>query len=122
MWALQYAFIVANGGHIGVTTCGHIGNLSGLTNKRGTLCHLISIQSTYFIRQLQVENVRDLIFFAVTPLYSSGGHSNMAALGFSFLTIDARSSPIFQISNSRLNKLLPFILKQYSMREKSDWI
>ena len=34
----------------------------------------------------------------MTPLYSSGDHSNMAAVGFSFPTIDARSSPIFQIS------------------------
>ena len=36
--------------------------------------------------------------FSVTSLYSSGGHSNMAAVGFSFPTIDARSSPIFEIS------------------------
>ena len=27
----EYAFIVANGGHIGVTTDGHIGNFSGAT-------------------------------------------------------------------------------------------
>ena len=44
-------------------------------------------------------------FLSVTRLYSSGGHSNMAAVGFSFLTIDARSSPIFQISG------LPYIFR-----------
>ena len=31
-------------------------------------------------------------------LYSSGGHSNMVAVGFSFPKMDARSSPIFEIS------------------------
>ena len=42
--------------------------------------------------------VKVLIFFSVTPLYSSGDHSNMAVVGFSFQKIDARSSPIFEIS------------------------
>ena len=50
--------------------------------RRVKLCHLISILAICFVRQ--VENVRVLIFFSVTPLYSSGGHSNMAAVGFSF--------------------------------------
>ena len=36
--------------------------------RRGELCHSISIQSTYFVRQLSVENVRDFIFVSVTPL------------------------------------------------------
>ena len=35
---------------------------------------------------------------SVTPLYSSGGHSNMAAVSFSFQAIAARCSPIFEIS------------------------
>ena len=57
----QYAFIVANGGHIGVTTM----EISVPSHKkRGKLCHLISIQSTHFVHQLQVENVRVLIFFS----------------------------------------------------------
>ena len=66
--------------------------------RRGKLCHSISIQSTYFVRQLSVENVRVLIFFSVTPLYSSGGPFNIAAVGFSFPKIDSQSSPIFEIS------------------------
>ena len=37
----QYAFIVANGGHIGVTNGGHIGDFSGVTEK-GKLCQLMS--------------------------------------------------------------------------------
>ena len=41
--------------------------------RRGKLCHLISIQSTYFVRQLK--NVRVLVFISVTSLYCSGGHS-----------------------------------------------
>ena len=52
--------------------------------RRGKLCHSISIQSTYFVRQLSVENVRVFIFVSVTPLYSSGGPFNMAAVGFEF--------------------------------------
>ena len=66
--------------------------------RRGKLCHSISIQSTYFVRQLSVENARVFIFVSVTTLYSSGGPSNMAAVGFSFQKIDAQSSPIFEIS------------------------
>ena len=66
--------------------------------RRVKLCYLINVQSTYFVRQIWVENVRVLISFSMMPLYSSGGHSNMAAVGFSFPTIDARSSLIFQIS------------------------
>ena len=65
---------------------------------RGKLCHSISIQSTYFVRQLSVENVRVFIFVSVTPLYSSGGPFSMAAVGFSFPKIDAQSSLIFEIS------------------------
>ena len=57
--------------------------------RRGKLCHSISIQSTYFVRQLSVENVR--VF-----MYSSCGPFNMAAVGFSFPKIDAQSSPIFE--------------------------
>ena len=41
--------------------------------RRGKLCHSISIQSTYFVRQLSVENVRVFIFVSVAPLYSSAG-------------------------------------------------
>ena len=62
--------------------------------RRGKLCHSISIQSTYFVRQLSVENVRVFIFVSVTPLYF-----NMAAVGFSFPKIDAQSSPISEISD-----------------------
>ena len=40
---------------------------------RGKLCYSISIQSTYFVRELSVENVKFFIFISVTPLYSSGG-------------------------------------------------
>ena len=65
---------------------------------RGKLCHSISIQPTYFVRQLSVENVRVSIFVSVTPLYSSGGPFNMVAVGFSFPKIDTQSSPIFEIS------------------------
>ena len=65
--------------------------------RRGKLCHSISIQSTYFARQLSVEKVRVFIFVSVTPLYS-GGPFNMAAVGFSFPKIDAQSSPILEIS------------------------
>ena len=70
--------------------------------KRGKFCHSISIQSTYFVRQLSVENVRVFIFISVTPLYSSGGPSNMAAVGFIFPKIDVQSSPIFEISEPNL--------------------
>ena len=66
--------------------------------RSGKLCHSISIQSTYFVRRLSVENVRVFIFVSVTTLYSSGGPSNMAAVGFSYPKIDAQSSPIFEIS------------------------
>ena len=37
LWASQYTFIVANGGHIEVTTGGHIGDMSGVTKKEKTL-------------------------------------------------------------------------------------
>ena len=70
--------------------------------RRGKLCHSISIQSAYFVRQLSVENVRVFIFISVTPLYSSGGPSNMAAVGFIFPKIDVQSSPIFEISEPNL--------------------
>ena len=55
------------------------------------LSHPVNIfHSSTFSRKCQ-ENV-------VTPLYSSGGPSNMAAVGFSFPKIDTQSSPIFEIS------------------------
>ena len=66
--------------------------------RKGKLCHSISIQSTYFVRQLSLENVRVLIFVSVMPLYSSGGPFNMATILFSFPKIDSQSSPIFEIS------------------------
>ena len=66
--------------------------------RRGKFCHSISIQSTYFVRQLSVENVKVFIFNSVMPLYSSGGPFNMVAVGFSFPKIDAQSSPISEIS------------------------
>ena len=72
--------------------------------RRGKLCHSISIQSTYFVCQLSVENIRVFIFVSVTPLYSSGGPFNMAAVGFSFPKIDAQSSPIFEISGYKAQK------------------
>ena len=37
LWASQYDFIVANGGHMGVTTGGHIGNFSGVAKKKGEI-------------------------------------------------------------------------------------
>ena len=49
-----------------------------------------------------MENVRVVIFFFVTPAYSSNGHSNMAAVGFSFPTIDTRTSHIFGIIGTYL--------------------
>ena len=52
--------------------------------RRGKLCHSISIQSTYFVRQLSVENVRVFIFVSVTPLYSSSGPFNMAPCWLQF--------------------------------------
>ena len=75
--------------------------------RRGKLCHSISIQSTYFVRQLSVENVIVFIFVSVTPLYSSGGLFNMAAVGFSFPKIVAQSSPIFEISGCIQPSLVP---------------
>ena len=48
--------------------------------RRGKLCHSISIQSTYFVRQLSVENVKVFIFVSVTPLYSSDGPLTMATV------------------------------------------
>ena len=52
--------------------------------RMGKLRHSISIQSTYIVRQISVENVRVFIFVSVTPLYFSGDAFNMAAVGFSF--------------------------------------
>ena len=78
--------------------------------RRGKLCHSISIQSTYFVRQPSVENVRVFIFVSVTPLYSSGGHFNMAAVGFSFPTIDAQFSPIFEISGTTSPQITPLTI------------
>ena len=72
--------------------------ISVAEQRWGKLCHSISIQSTYFARQLSVENVRVFIFVSVTPLYSSDDPLNMAAVDFSFPKIDAQSSPIFEIS------------------------
>ena len=37
--------------------------------RRGKLCHSISIQSTYFVRQISVENIRVFIFVSVTRLF-----------------------------------------------------
>ena len=37
--------------------------------RKGKLCHSISIRSTYFVRELSVENVRVFMFASVTPLY-----------------------------------------------------
>ena len=48
--------------------------------RRGKLCLSISIQSTYCVRQLSVENVRVFIFVSVTPLYSSDGPLTMATV------------------------------------------
>ena len=78
--------------------------------RRGKLCHSISIQSTYFVRQLSVENVRVFIFVSVMPLYSSGGPSNMAVVGFSFPKIDAQFSPICEISAAVPSPLILKIL------------
>ena len=66
--------------------------------RRGKLCHSISIQSTYFVRRLSVENVRVFIFVSVTPLYSSDGPLNMAAVDFSFPKIDAQSSRLYLLA------------------------
>ena len=63
---MQYAFIVANGGHIAVNTGSH------------------------------------------TPIWPP--YSNMAAVGFSFPTTDARSSPIFQISGSIILEMGSYVL------------
>ena len=100
-------YIVANGGHIEGTTGGHYWRFQWHQNKgRGNfVIQLVSMQSTYFVRQLSVENVRVFIFVSVTPLYSSGGPFNMAAVGFSFPKIHAQSSPIFEISDvNQLNE------------------
>ena len=35
LWDSQYDFIVGNGRHIGVTTCGHIGNFSCVIKRKG---------------------------------------------------------------------------------------
>ena len=43
----QYDFIVANGGCIGVTIGGHIGNFSGVIKRKGKLCHLINVYSQH---------------------------------------------------------------------------
>ena len=51
----------------------------------------------------------------MTPLYTLGGHFNMAAVSFSFLTIDARSSPIFQIREIKVQ--LPISLPSYYCKE-----
>ena len=74
--------------------------------RRGKLCHSISIQSTYFVRQLSVENVRVFIFVPVTPLYSLDGRLNMAAVSFSFSKIDAQYSPILRSVVSSHIKIL----------------
>ena len=74
--------------------------------RRGKLCHSISIQSTYFVRQLSVENVRVFIFVSVTPLYSLDGPLNMAAVNFSFPKIDAQYSPILRSVVSSHIKIL----------------
>ena len=57
--------------------------------RRGKLCHSISIQSTCFVCQLSVENIRVFIFVSVMPLYSSGGPFTKVAVNFSFSKIDA---------------------------------
>ena len=43
---LQYTFIVAKGGHIGVTTGGHIGDFSGVIKK---LSFLVSSEHISFV-------------------------------------------------------------------------
>ena len=63
--------------------------------RRGKHCHSISVQSTYFVRQLSVENVRVFIFVSVTPLYSSERPLNMAAFDFSFPKIDDQIQSYF---------------------------
>ena len=63
------------GGHIGVTTGGHVGNSVTSQKRRGKLWHLISIQSTHFARQLSVENVililmsSHFLFCDTTPIW-----------------------------------------------------
>ena len=66
-------------------------------DEENFVIQLVFSQHISFVN-FKYKNVRVLIFFSVTPLYSSGGHSNMAAVGFSFPTRDARSSPIFSRS------------------------
>ena len=78
--------------------------------RRGKICHSVSIQSTYFVRQLSVENVRVFIFVSVTPPYSSGDPFNMAAVGFSFPKIDTQCNPIFESSGCT-----PFVYKHTVM-------
>ena len=70
--------------------------------RRGKLCHLISIVNTFpsptLSRKCQSSH---FLFCDAIALYSSGGHSNMAAVGFDFPTIDARLQSYF--SDQRLN-------------------
>ena len=80
------------------TTSEVINKYINISQIRGKVCHSISIQSTYFVRQLSLQNVTIFIFVSVTPLYSSGGPLNMAAVGFSFPKIYAQSRPNFEIS------------------------
>ena len=65
--------------HSGVSFGGHIEDFNGVTkcNKK--------------------EWGKFVIFFSLTSLYFSGGYSNLAAVGFSFPKIDARSSGLFDI-------------------------
>ena len=79
--------IVANGGHFEGTTGGHIGDFSWHQNKE---------RENFIIPA--IVNVSAFIFISVTPLYSSDGPLNMAAVDFSFPKIDAQTSPIFEIS------------------------
>ena len=74
--------------------------------RRGKLCHSISIQSTCFVRRLSLENVKVFIFVSVTPLYSSGGPK-----------IDAQSSPIFEISGySEQSRISCVYLERLTLR------
>ena len=87
-------------------------DISVASQKRGKLCHLISIQSTHFVQKQ--ENVRVLINFRFcdTTVLLRWSLLYMAAVGFSFPTMDTRCSLIF--ADQRLLPIISF-MRRFSL-------
>ena len=87
-------------------------DFSGVTKEKGKICHLISIQSTHFVQKLETFRVLINLRFCDTTVLLRWSLLYMAAVGFSFPTMDTRCSLIF--ADQRLLPIISF-MRRFSL-------